>query len=132
MRSELVLKFVFEASHSLAGYEEPHPHLWRLEVCLVGQIFQGKIIDIVKAREAILAEVRPLEKTFMNDNLKLDEPARKAPTCETLCQYFWNRISKVTDEVFVKENRTVLLDGIGIALCDMNGVETGLVRFYPG
>lgn len=132
MRSELFLKFTFEASHSLIGNEVPHPHLWRLEVSLVGQPFDGKIVDMIRAREFIQHEILPLEKTYLNTNPYVDDSVRKSPTCESLSQFFWNRISEITESVFIRENRTVRLDGIGIALCSMDGEETGMVRFFPG
>lgn len=131
MKSELVLKFVFEASHSLAGYETPHPHLWRLEVSFTGQPLEGKVIDIVRAREVILSQVGLIQKTYLNTNPLLDPATQKAPTCETLSLFFWNRITHLVDTQFRSENPTTQLHSVSIAICNMDGEETGLVRLSP-
>lgn len=128
MKSELILKFVFEASHSLLGYETPHPHLWRLEVSLTGQPLGGKIVDIVQARDAILKKITPIQKTYLNSNALLDSSTQQAPTCETLSQYFWNQLTHLVETLFHKENPTTVLNSVAIAICNMDGEETGLVR----
>ena len=132
MQAELILKFNFEASHSLSGYEAPHPHLWGLEVILSGEPVDGKIVDIVKAREKIEEIIEPLKFKYLNDLSYLDPPAQRAPTCETLSYFFLNKIRPWVEKSLKNENPTVGLVSVGIAIRNMDGEEMGFVRLKHG
>lgn len=132
MKAELILKFEFEASHSLSGYEVPHPHFWRLEV-VVGGIpqqnwMEGRIIDIVELRTQIEKRVNPLRLSYLNDNPHVSAEVRKFPTCETLSQFFCDELQQVLTTDFIETHPSVCLNSVMIAICDMDRVEMGAVR----
>ncbi len=128
MKTELIVKFQFVASHSLAGYEVPHPHLWNLEIVLSGTPRNGKIIDIIEFREKVKGLVSQLESQYLNDCAAVSPEVREFPTCETLCTYFQKAISQLISSAWIQENPSLKLSSILVALCEMSGVETGAVR----
>lgn len=130
MRSELILKFEFDASHSLAGYETPHPHLWRVEVVLGGSPVDGKIIDIVLFRQAIEGLIAPYKHTFLNDNPVASAAVRAAPTCETLSAHFFDSIKTLLKREFHSQNPTVQLRSVLVGIGDLSGAEMGAVRVF--
>lgn len=128
MRTELLLKFVFEASHSLADYEVPHPHIWKLEVAVEGKAIEGRIIDIVVLRTRIQKLVDLLNSTFLNENSRVGAAVREFPTCETLSQFFHREIKDILHEEFLPKNPSILLSSITVAICEMDHTEMGAVR----
>ncbi len=132
MRSELILKFQFEASHALAGFEIPHPHLWSLQVVIEGEIRAGKILDLVEARDLIQAKINPLKFTYLNDNRMLTAEARRAPTCETLSVYFLKVLDAELKKKALAQNPTAVLRSVQVGLSSMEEVELGAVRVVAG
>jgi 6-pyruvoyl-tetrahydropterin synthase len=129
LRAELLLKFEFTASHSLASYEKPHPHRWKLECAVTGDPgIGGMIVDLVKLRTRLEQELRSLRDTFLNENPVLDAPARQAPTCETLSSFFYRSLERILHDEFTQENTTIRAASVMVAICEMDGTEMGAVR----
>ncbi len=131
MKSELILKFEFEASHSLSDYEVPHPHIWRLEISVSGVPIEGRIIDIVALRGRVEKTLKGLTLTYLNENSWVDSQVRASPTCETLSQYFYNELSQLISIEFLPMNSSLCLESIEVAICDMDRNELGSVRLSP-
>jgi 6-pyruvoyl-tetrahydropterin synthase len=130
MSSELILKFDFEASHSLAEYEVPHPHLWKLEISVGGQVIHGKIVDMMAVRKQVELLIEGLRNTYLNENTFVDESVRMAPTCETLGQFFGLKLRDVFSTVFIKENPSIHLVSLMVTICTDQGTEIGGVRLF--
>jgi 6-pyruvoyl-tetrahydropterin synthase len=128
MKSELILKFRFEASHSLSGYETPHPHLWDLEITVGGQPIEGRIVDIVTLRKRIETLVDEIRSTYLNENQRVTENVREFPTCETLSHFFYKELQTVLMNEFQPSNPSICLTNILVAILEMNGVEMGAAR----
>jgi 6-pyruvoyl-tetrahydropterin synthase len=128
MQSELILKFEFEASHSLENYEEPHFHLWKLEIAVGGQVVSGKIVDMMEVRNQVERIIDELKATYLNENPSVGDAVRKAPTCETLGQFFSVRLRDVLDNEFSEENPSIHLISVMVTICTMDATEIGGVR----
>ncbi len=128
MTTELLLKFEFLASHSLSVREEPHPHLWRMEVVLSGEPRDGMIVNLPEVRTAFETVVASLSHTFLNENPLLDASAKAAPTCETLSAYFFRRFENVLNRQFLLRNPTLNLKSVQVAICESDGFEWGAAR----
>ncbi len=130
MKTELILKFGFEASHSLTDYEIPHPHLWRLEVSLTGQPIEGRIADIPILRNQIQLLVDELSTTYLNDNSKVSANVREFPTCETLSEFFYQKLNALLQKQFCQKNPTIQLVSVMIAILNMENEEQGAVKLH--
>lgn len=128
MKTELLLKFKFEASHSLEGFETPHPHIWNLEIAIEGKPIQGRIIDMVALRERVEQLINPLKLTYLNENLFATVEVRRFPTCETLSEHFADQIQSILKQEYMVHNPTVRLNSVLVEICEMDGSETGAVR----
>ncbi len=128
MKTDLIAKFQFLASHSLAGYEIPHAHLWRLEITLSGEPKNGKIIDLIAFRENVQELIAPLESQYLNNCSAVTTQVREFPTCETLSVFFHEKIRHLTVHSFSLENPSIYLQSTLIAICAIDGTETGAVR----
>jgi 6-pyruvoyl-tetrahydropterin synthase len=128
MKTELIVKFQMAASHSLEGYETPHSHLWNLEIILSGSPKNGKIIDLIEFREKVNSVISPLESQYLNDCPSVTLEVRKFPTCETLCSFFHERVSDLIQKQWAQENPSLRLSSIEVAICEMDGTETGAVK----
>jgi 6-pyruvoyl-tetrahydropterin synthase len=128
MTTELLLKFEFLASHSLSVREEPHPHLWRMEVVLSGEPREGMIVNLPEVRTAFETVVASLSQTFLNENPLLDASAKATPTCETLCAYFFRRFEDVLHRQFLLKNPTIKLKSVQVAICEPDGFEWGAAK----
>jgi len=128
MTTELLLKFEFLASHSLSVREEPHPHLWRMEVVLSGEPQEGMIVNLPEVRTAFETVVASLSQTFLNENPLLDASAKATPTCETLCAYFFRRFEDVLHRQFLLKNPTIKLKSVQVAICEPDGFEWGAAK----
>ncbi len=128
MTTELLLKFEFLASHSLSVREQPHPHLWRMEVVLSGEPREGMIVNLPEVRTAFEAVVASLSQTFLNENPLLDASAKATPTCETLSAYFFHRFEDVLHCQFLVKNPTVKLKSVQVAICEPDGFEWGAAK----
>jgi hypothetical protein len=128
MKIELIVKFQFVASHSLQGYEPPHPHRWNLEIALTGTPENGKIIDLIEFRERVKEMISPLESQYLNDCKSVTPEVREFPTCETLCSFFQDQIHQQILNHWAKINPSLRLSSILVAICEVDGTETGAVR----
>ncbi len=128
MTTELLLKFEFLASHSLSVREEPHLHLWRLEVVLLGEPREGMIVNLPEVRTAFETVIASLSNSFLNENPLLDAMAKASPTCETLCAYFFRSMEGVLNRQFLLHNPTLKLKSVQVAICEPNGFEWGAAR----
>ena len=128
MKTELLLKFVFEATHSLADYEEPHPHIWKLKVGISGDAIGGRILDIVKLRASAQSRVDRLVGTNLNENPIVYDSVREFPTCETLSVYFFREFQNMLNQEFLASNPSVKLSVVEVAICDMAQFELGAIR----
>ncbi|MFQ3597012.1 MAG: 6-carboxytetrahydropterin synthase [Chloroherpetonaceae bacterium] len=128
MTTELLLKFEFLASHSLSVREEPHAHLWRMEVVLLGEPREGMIVNLPEVRTAFETVIASLSNTFLNENPLLDAMAKAAPTCETLCAFFFRSIEGVLNRRFLLQNPTLKLKSVQVAICEPDGFEWGAAR----
>ena len=128
MKAELIVKFDFEASHSLADYEAPHPHPWKVTVSITGDLIGGKVVDIIALREKMDEIIGKLKSTYLNDNPHVTEEVRKFPTCETLSQFFSNEVVSVLNKDFVSQNPSVKLNSVMTTIYTMEGTEMGAVR----
>jgi 6-pyruvoyl-tetrahydropterin synthase len=134
--AELILKFMFRASHSLGGYEKPHFHYWTLEVAITGEIRNGMIVDMAKLRTQLQTLITPLEGKYLNDLNQFDSDgtpilapaAQSAPTCETLGAHFAAKISTVLQTHFTPLNSTVRLAWISVAIHEEDKTEMGAVK----
>lgn len=125
---ELLLKFEFLASHSLSVREIPHPHLWRLEVVLLGEPREGMIVNLPEVRTAFEMIIALLSQTFLNENPLLDASAKASPTCETLCAYFFRQFEERLNCQFLSQNPTLKLKSVQVAICEPDGFEWGAAR----
>ncbi len=126
--TELVLKFRFVATHSLAQYEKPHDHIWGVEVSLTGQERDGMIVDLVKARALVDELIAPLVETDLNQNSVLGSDCRRAPTCETLSQHFVSALKGPAIDPLLALNPSVRLRYVMVSLSELDGTEMGAVR----
>jgi 6-pyruvoyl-tetrahydropterin synthase len=128
MKTELILKFAFEASHSLSDYEIPHPHLWKLEVVVGGKPLQGMIIDLVKLRTEMEDLLSRVKMTYLNENSIVGDDVRKFPTCETLSQFFFKELNQILAEKFIAKNPSIQVMSVMVAICGMDNDELGAAR----
>jgi 6-pyruvoyl-tetrahydropterin synthase len=127
-RPELILSFMFRASHALSGYEKPHPHYWTLQLAISGEITRGMIVDMVLLRARVQSLIAPLENQYLNEATALDEASRAAPTCETLSAYFSLRLSELLKREFIDTYPTLNLEWTAIAIHEEDKTEMGRVR----
>jgi 6-pyruvoyl-tetrahydropterin synthase len=128
MKTELILGFNFEASHSLSDYEQPHLHLWRLECTFSGKPIDGRILDMVQTRARIETLLESVSLTYLNENQNLTPEARRFPTCETLTHYFKLHLEQMVLTEFCKINSTIQLRSISVSIGELNGLQLGSVR----
>jgi 6-pyruvoyl-tetrahydropterin synthase len=125
---ELILSFMFRASHTLSGYETPHFHYWTLQLAVSGQISNGMIVDMTLLRSKVLGLIAPLEDKYLNDASSLDAATRAAPTCETLSAYFSERLRELLLRDFAAANPSIALEWTAIAIHEEDKTEMGRVR----
>lgn len=130
MKTELILKFDFTASHSLENFEKPHPHIWRVEVGVTGEPIKGKIIDMFELRATFESVIAPLKDAYLNESKVLDPNASKFPTCETLSAYFYGKFEEMINSRLRSMNPTLKIKSVMVALCEMDGTERGAARLF--
>lgn len=130
--AELILKFMFRASHSLSGYEKPHFHYWTLTFAVSGKIQNGMIVDMAVLREKTQSLVSLLEGQYLNECGKLALPAQKTPTCETLSAHFADAVSSLLRAEFTATNPTIHLAWVSVAIHEEDKTEMGAVKLALG
>jgi 6-pyruvoyl-tetrahydropterin synthase len=131
LRTELLLRSQFEASHSLDVRESPHPHVWKVELTLGGEAQDhGKLVNLPTLQGALESVIGPLSGTYLNDQTLLPIFAREFPTCETLAAYLYSELETVIEKNFRSRNPTLILISMMVTLCDPDGREWGSARVY--
>lgn len=128
MKTELILKFSFLASHSLAQYEKPHPHLWKLEMAVSGETNNGMLVDMMLLKAGIEKIIEPLKSQYLNDCNSVGSIVREFPTCETLSLFFWEKLQNLLEIEFLPQNRSLKVSSVAITICNLDGEELGAVR----
>ncbi len=127
---KLYLPFEFVASHSLSGFEKPHPHLWKFELEVTGPPVNGKIVDLYKLGELVQVELKSFEGTYLNENPRLPQVARDFPTCESLAQAFYGFFEKQWLQIFRGENPELRILSVKTSLLDVETKNVwGSARF---
>jgi len=106
----------FKASHSLAGFETPHFHLWKLAIEFTTSApFEGdRLIDLTFLKEEIHAVVAPIENRFLNSLFDFQ------PTTENIAQWLWKQVQARLPEA--------PLTAVQVSLCDLDGTAMGSAR----
>lgn len=94
MRLELVVNLNLKASHSLEERESPHSHRWDIQLGLLGDLNEGRIVSLTRAHEILGAKLEPLQNTFLNNNKYLSDSCRLNPTCENLALFLLELFQK--------------------------------------
>jgi 6-pyruvoyl-tetrahydropterin synthase len=121
---EVFLKFRLVARHSLDEREEPHQHIWWIEVGVTGKVEQGRVVSMPLLREVFQPAVDALQGVFLNTHPPLSEAARQYPTCENLAYHF----EEVFNECLRAQNLLVSLTQIHVSVDELNGEQTGSAK----
>jgi 6-pyruvoyl-tetrahydropterin synthase len=119
MRLELVVNLNLEASHSLEERESPHSHRWDIQLGLLGDLNEGRVVSLTRAHEILGAKLRPLQNTFLNDNKYLNESCRVNPTCENLALFLLDLFQKELKTL--ESPKPVSVSFIQVGLWEENG-----------
>jgi 6-pyruvoyl-tetrahydropterin synthase len=117
--TQISLKVLGElkASHSLAGFEVPHFH--RFKVALEFQaslpLKQDRLIDLVQLQNDLQKILAPLEGRHLNSALP-----DLSPTSENLAIWIWDQ--------FLRAHPQAPLKAVSITLCDLEGRASGEAR----
>ncbi|MDX2129148.1 MAG: 6-carboxytetrahydropterin synthase [Chloroherpetonaceae bacterium] len=130
MKTELSLKFEFSAFHSLSVREEPHKHLWKVEVRIQGSPIGGMLVNMTEVRENIEVLLSQLESSYLNQNPTLPKEVQTSPTCETLGSYFYFVIGDMLQHNFFPRNPSLCLSSVEVTICEENGFEWGSAKLY--
>jgi len=128
VKTELILKFKFDASHALSCYETPHPHLWKLEVAITGTPIQGWLVDLMAVSQKIDFLLDDLRGTYLNENEKANQQIRDYPTCESLGPFLYEKIQNLLNNEFSSQNPTLAVSSILVSLHTPDGEELGAVK----
>jgi 6-pyruvoyl-tetrahydropterin synthase len=103
----------FKASHSLAGFETPHFHLWKIAVKFQAAfpIKGDRLIDMIAVQSELIQITAPLEGTYLNDSLGA------SPTSENMATFVWKKVAGK----FPGQS----LHSVSITLCTLDGEATG-------
>ncbi len=113
---ELTVFGSFRASHSLAGFEIPHFHLWKVEAVFSAAwpLAGDRLIDLVFWQGTLDRIFLKVEGTDLNRVLPC------SPTSENLTEWFWRRLKEELPEAPLTE--------VAVSLCDLSGKVSGRAR----
>ena len=131
MRHELTVHTTLTATHSLSEREHPHPHVWRIQVCVSGPLEKGRVLSLPDMKRWLDEILAPIQNTYLNDNLRLDSDTKREPTCENLCVYIYDHMYFAIDRMPEVAKRRVKVVWVQVAVLEQGGVELGSVRYYP-
>lgn len=103
----------FKASHSLAGFETPHFHIWKITVEFKTQLpLKGdRLIDLVLLQNEMANITAPLDNTYLNDTLGA------SPTSENMAAFIWKKVAaKFPNDP---------LYSVCVSLCNLHGESSG-------
>lgn len=108
------------ASHSLAGFETPHFHLWKIAVSFGAQfpLKSDRLIDLVFLQSTLNAFLAEAQGNYLNELFGFQ------PTSENLGAWIWEGLSKELSGALGDASLT----GVGITLCDLDGRATGTAK----
>ena len=106
----------FRASHSLAGFETPHFHLWQVEAVFSSDwpLAGDRLIDLVFLQGTLERIFAALDGVFLNEVLDF------SPTSENLTAWIWRRLHE--------ELPDAPLSQVAVSLCDLSGKVSGRAR----
>ena len=78
----------FRASHSLAGFEVPHFHLWKLAVGFQSPLplKSDRLIDLIFLQTLLDEIIAPLNGTYLNESFS------ESPTSENMALWIWDKV----------------------------------------
>ena len=114
----------FKASHSLAGFEIPHFHLWKITVKFQASfpLPGDRLVDMIAAQTELVEITAPLVGTYLNDSPLCPTSRSKrslgmSPTSENMAAFLWKKMN----EKFPGQP----MHSISVALCTLDGEATG-------
>ena len=118
MKMDLEVFGSFKASHSLAGFETPHFHLWKMSVCFTSDfpMKEDRILDLVFLQNTIQEITRPIQGCYLNTTLAF------SPTSENMTAWLWDRVTAVLPDAPLKS--------IQITLCSLDGEAMGSATLH--
>ncbi len=113
---ELTVFGSFRASHSLAGFEIPHFHLWKVEATFTSDwpLEGDRLIDLVFLQATMDRVFAGIEGCHLNSILPF------SPTSENLTDWIWKRLRE--------EIPGDPLSEVAVSLCDLTGRVSGRAR----
>ena len=113
---ELTVFGSFRASHSLAGFETPHYHLWKVEAMFSAPwpLAGDRLIDLVFLQSTLDRVFSTVEGTHLNGVFPF------SPTSENLTQWIWKRLREELPDAPLSE--------VAVSLCDLAGKVSGRAR----
>ena len=115
-RLELTVFGSFRASHSLAGFETPHFHLWKVEAVFSADwpLAGDRLIDLVFLQGTLDRIFTKVEGVYLNGVLGI------SPTSENITAWIWGRLQE--------ELPDAPLSQVAVSLCDLTGKVSGRAR----
>ncbi|MBI1860630.1 MAG: 6-carboxytetrahydropterin synthase [Deltaproteobacteria bacterium] len=131
MRHELTVNTTLTATHSLSEREQPHAHIWKVRVCVTGELESGRVLSLPEMKRWLDGILAPLQNTFLNEQPILDEDSRQEPTCENMSRFLFEKMSGALELMPSLAARRVLVAWVQVAVIEHDGSELGNVRFFP-
>jgi 6-pyruvoyl-tetrahydropterin synthase len=120
---ELCVHQLFQAFHSLDGYEMPHLHRFLVSVTVQGQVGpNGMIVSIVDLQNELSLITNQLSGQYLNQIEVLSNHARQYPTVENLACYFLTKLHQV--------NPTWIIVYVTVELQSTDGKPWGSAKAY--
>jgi 6-pyruvoyl-tetrahydropterin synthase len=114
----LTVQTELRASHSLAGFELPHFHLWKIAVQFQADLplKNDRLIDLVFLQTTLDEILAPISGKYLNEVLAV------SPTSENMALWIWQKIAdKLPNEP---------LSSVEITLCNLEGHASGSARIW--
>jgi 6-pyruvoyl-tetrahydropterin synthase len=115
-RISLEVESEFRASHTLAGFEIPHFHLWKVttQFSAALPLKEDRLIDLAYLQTVMAEILHPLQGVYLNDAFSF------SPTSENMALHIWEKIASGLPDAPLSEVR--------VTLCDLEGTSTGTAR----
>lgn len=114
----LTVQAELRASHSLAGFETPHFHLFKVAATFQTELplVSDRVIDLVFLQDRLHEILNPLSGAYLNEVLSL------SPTSENLALWVWDQLTHMLP--------TEPLQCVEVTLCSLDGVASGSARIW--